>query len=217
MSETKNIYQKLASCEFPVFDKNSDNPFYKSSYASLDHIQKSVQPMLTANGLVLIQPIVDGRVKSVLVNIDNPNESIESSLDLPSNIEPQKIGSAITYYRRYTMASLLNLIISDEDDDGNATVPTKPQTAQQKPKVQEQKLVYRSDGSAWKDAVITFGKNQGKKLSDLNESQIKWYFDNVKDDAKNHSLYIALQDWNNRGNESDQSEPARYDSDGLPF
>ena len=39
-------------------------------------------------------------------------------MDLPDIQDPQKLGSCITYYRRYTLASLLGL--QAEDDDGNA-------------------------------------------------------------------------------------------------
>ena len=79
---------------------------------------KQVTPLLQEQGLVLIQPITDGQVRSVIV--DTEGGSIESSMHLPDIADPQKIGSAITYYRRYTLQSLLAL--QAEDDDGNATV-----------------------------------------------------------------------------------------------
>ena len=55
------------------------------------------------------------------------------------------MGSAITYYKRYNLSAILNLIIEDEDDDGAAaekkatqkrTTPapqSKPQAPQKKP------------------------------------------------------------------------------------
>ena len=75
-------------------------------------------PLLQKQELVLIQPIQDGQVKSVI--IDNEGNHVESSIFLPEINDPQKLGSAITYYRRYTLQSLLAL--QAEDDDGNATV-----------------------------------------------------------------------------------------------
>ena len=42
-----------------------------------------------------------------------------SEIDLPNIQDPQKLGSAITYYRRYTLQSLLGL--QAEDDDGNGS------------------------------------------------------------------------------------------------
>ena len=46
------------------------------------------------------------------------NEEIHSFLPLPQNVKPQDIGSAITYYKRYNLGMLFNLLF-DEDDDGN--------------------------------------------------------------------------------------------------
>jgi hypothetical protein len=44
--------------------------------------------------------------------------------------DPQKMGSMITYYRRYTLQSLLGL--QAEDDDGNAASKAKPTTPAKK-------------------------------------------------------------------------------------
>jgi len=53
---------------------------------------------------------------------------------LPEIQDPQKVGSAVTYYRRYTLQSLLSL--QAEDDDANsasATVKnTKPTISQER-------------------------------------------------------------------------------------
>jgi len=49
-------------------------------------------------------------------------------MKLPKNLDAQKIGSAITYYRRYTLQSLLAL--QAIDDDGN--LASKPIINKQK-------------------------------------------------------------------------------------
>ena len=43
---------------------------------------------------------------------------------LSHELDPQKLGSEITYYRRYTLQSLLGL--QAEDDDANMTVKKTP-------------------------------------------------------------------------------------------
>ena len=68
-----------------------------------------------------MQPIRDGKQYSVIIDLDGG--SFESSLTLPTDLDAQKIGSAITYYRRYTLQSLLAL--QSEDDDGNSAIPSK--------------------------------------------------------------------------------------------
>ena len=115
-----NIYSKLlkVQAEIGAISKDTKNPFYNSKYFDINSLLKQVMPLLQKQGLVLIQPIQDGQVKSVIVDTDGG--SIESCMFLPEINDPQKIGSAITYYRRYTLQSLLAL--QAEDDDGNATV-----------------------------------------------------------------------------------------------
>jgi hypothetical protein len=51
----------------------------------------------------------------------------ESTCPLPDTVDSQKLGSAITYARRYNKLALLD-IVADEDDDGNASTKiTQPQ------------------------------------------------------------------------------------------
>lgn len=96
--------------------KDGKNPHFKSSYATLPQILSEVKPILSELGLTLLQPILANSVHSVIYEGDKP--IAESSIKLPEGLNPQQMGSAITYFRRYTLASLLALEI--EDDDGNA-------------------------------------------------------------------------------------------------
>lgn len=63
---------------------------------------------------MLLQPIEDDLVYSKLICIDGTG-GVLSGLKLPDLNDPQKLGSAITYYRRYTLASLLGLQAVDDD------------------------------------------------------------------------------------------------------
>ena len=56
-------------------------------------------------------------VVSKLICVDGTGATI-SGLKLPVIADPQKLGSCITYYRRYTLSSLLGL--QAEDDDANS-------------------------------------------------------------------------------------------------
>lgn len=121
MSEEKiktdlDFYKKLikAKKEMGAVKKTTSNPFFKSKYADLPSILEVVEPPLLENGLIILQPIKDGKVFTI---ITDGSTSIESSIELGMFNKPQDMGSAITYYRRYTLQSLLG--ISAEDDDGN--------------------------------------------------------------------------------------------------
>jgi hypothetical protein len=63
-----------------------------------------------------LQPIEEDMVYSKLICVDGTG-GVLSALKLPQLTDPQKLGSCITYYRRYTLASLLGL--QSIDDDAN--------------------------------------------------------------------------------------------------
>jgi len=125
--EKKNIYQKLheAKLEIGKVAKNAKNPHFKNTYADLNALIEAVEPILLEKGLVLLQPIKEGKVFTVITDITDSN-SIESYIDLPINLNPQQLGSAVTYFRRYTLQSLLSLQAVD-DDGHTASQPVKPQ------------------------------------------------------------------------------------------
>lgn len=114
----KNLLKNLAKAknEIGAISKDSANPFFKSKYFDINALIEHVEPILLQNGLLLLQPIEDNKVKSIIFDVES-GESISSSMDLPALNDPQKIGSCISYYRRYTLSSLLS--IQAEDDDGN--------------------------------------------------------------------------------------------------
>lgn len=114
-----NLYTKLNEVkkEIGAISKDSTNPFFKSKYFDINSLLKHVEPLLQKNGLLLLQPIVKGEVFSEIVDIKT-GESVQSSIPLPQMDDPQKLGSAVTYYRRYTLQSLLGL--QAEDDDANS-------------------------------------------------------------------------------------------------
>ncbi len=107
--------------------KEGYNPHFKSNYADLNAVWDACRDLLTQNGLAVIQtnsPAAD----AVIVETTLAHESgewISSELLLPlSKKDPQGVGSAITYGRRYGLAAIVG-IVADEDDDGNAA-STKP-------------------------------------------------------------------------------------------
>ena len=134
--------------EIPNPPKNAVNPHFKNRYADLASIIETVKPILLKNGLTVIQGSeADGNIVTVRTRILHVSgEWIETSLTMAAaGSDPQKIGSAITYARRYSISSILN-IAADDDDDGEenrkkenqkpviatATAPVKTQN-QQKP------------------------------------------------------------------------------------
>jgi len=123
------LYPKLHAAKQKIGKvvKNANNPHFKKSYADINAILETVEPILLEHGLLLLQPIIDGYVNTMIIDIDN-GDSVSSSLRLPEVLDPQKLIGATTYYRRASLQSLMSL--QSIDDDGNeisATIKnTKP-------------------------------------------------------------------------------------------
>jgi len=130
-----SIYKKLfeAKKEIGKISKDSTNPFYKSKYFDINGLLEHVEPILQKHDLLLLQPIDNGKVSTEIWDTDGKpgigNNYVYSCIELPTINDPQKLGSAITYYRRYTLQSLLGL--QAEDDDGNSA--TKQVKEERKP------------------------------------------------------------------------------------
>ena len=158
-----------------IIKKDSKNPHFKNTYASLEQILSEVKPILTECGLILLQPINDKGVCTV-ITMENGTETdfVESYIPLPTNLTPQQLGSAITYYRRYTLSSLVALEI--DDDDAQSTNKPVVQTLADKIENAKATLIVataQNFGSLWKTLtpemqsnadVITFGKELKTKL-----------------------------------------------------
>jgi hypothetical protein len=113
---TNGIYFKLwkAKQNIKKIAKNSINPHFKNNYADINALLEEVEPILLEHNLLLIQPIDEGHVKTVIIDIET-GENLSSSMKLPDIQDPQKIGSAVTYFRRYTLQSILSLQAVDDD------------------------------------------------------------------------------------------------------
>jgi ERF superfamily len=151
--KTSETVTKIASAlvlvqkEIKNVTKDAENPYFKSEYATLPAVLDTIRPLLSKNGMALIQsaenkdgnPLIVSRIQH------ESGEFIESEIFV-SNVAhgPQPLGSAITYLRRYSAMALL-AVGAEEDDDANAAqvkVEKKKQiqstsTTPVKPPVQE--------------------------------------------------------------------------------
>jgi hypothetical protein len=118
--------------EVSKISKDAKNPFFKNNYATLDNIVDEIRPILTKNGLSILQiPGGDGEnviMKTLLIH--ESGEFLESDplVMKPVKNDPQAVGSAITYARRYSLGAFLSLNTGEDDDGNMATHDTKPQS-----------------------------------------------------------------------------------------
>jgi hypothetical protein len=112
------IYKKLL--EFQklgiTIKKGSANPFFKSNYANLNEVLDKVTKPLNDMGIVIVPSVQIDGLHTVLWDTED-DTFIESVVEFVQKADAQKLGSNITYNRRYALVTMLSL--EDEDDDGN--------------------------------------------------------------------------------------------------
>jgi len=133
-----------ARSEMHAIAKDSVNPAFKSKYASLEAWIETTVPILNQHDLTLVQGVVapdrdeHGKltaftVRTTLLHVSG--ETLVSDVVMPvAKCDPQGVGAAITYGRRYGLSMTLGLA-TDEDDDGNSASASrgKAVTQQRKP------------------------------------------------------------------------------------
>jgi hypothetical protein len=153
-----------------TLSKTETNPFFKSKYLDLNSLLEAVEPLLWEQGLILLQPVNENGVCSIIKDSETNQTVCESFIQLPNITDPQKLGSAITYFRRYTLKSLL--AISEEDDDGNKASQPEPKKKQKLTKEGFDYLITKGSAIDIKNALdnrlITSGNTRL-----LNEKLIK--------------------------------------------
>ena len=142
---TKEIAAALSKAQAKIkgAEKDADNPFFNSSYATLASVWEACREAITHEGLSVAQGTESGdgdKIKVVTRLMHSSGEWIESDLsvmpmkmkvdrnDTEKQVTPQSVGSALTYVRRYALAAMVG--VAPEDDDGNAASQPTGQAAQ---------------------------------------------------------------------------------------
>lgn len=120
--KTSNLAAALSNAQGVMTGAKKDkkNPFFKSSYADLASVFDVIREPFAANGLAITQTMdftPDGHPILLTRLMHVSGEFFDSKMLLPAGLDPQKLGSTITYYRRYSLMAIAG--IPAEDDDGN--------------------------------------------------------------------------------------------------
>ena len=132
---SKSIEERMLEVQRKVgaVVKGSDNPFFSSTYADLGAVMEVVKGPLNEEGIFVTHEmeyaIDNGKAFNILTTAltTDDGQRISSSAVIPDVKDAQKLGSAITYLKRYTLQALM--FIPSIDDDGNAASnKKKPKT-----------------------------------------------------------------------------------------
>lgn len=104
--------------------KDAENPFTKSWYASLNSVMDACRDALIQNGIWLCQypvPVEQPNSLGLVTKLTHAEsgqwQSSLAVVPMPKT-DPQGMGSAITYARRYALTAMLGMVTDDDDGEG---------------------------------------------------------------------------------------------------
>ena len=114
LEKINRVWQKLS------VKKDWKNPYYKSKYITLDEIMSKLQPLLNEEKIMVYNyNLKDWWVRTIVVDLENETETVSSDFVVWWLSDPQSLAKILTYWRRYNLTSIFN-ILADEDDDAQS-------------------------------------------------------------------------------------------------
>lgn len=163
--------------------KDANNPYFSSKYVPLEGVVSVITEPLAKNGLSYIQSTatIEEQVIIKTLLMHESGEWIETDeLKLPAyqvrkdgtkDFNPQGIGAAITYGRRYSLSAALG-IASEDDDDGNTGAGSPDVT----PKARQQ----QGQANTQNQRESATGTTTGGNTEFVTEGQSKMLYSKLK-------------------------------------
>lgn len=162
------MYEKLLKIQGLKLKAVRDTKAYNYKYATLEQIWDMLQPILQEEGIVVTHSTIDNKVCTAIV--DDTGKEITSCMPLPENLDPQKLGSAVTYFRRYNLLQLFNIMV--EDDDGESASRITPPKVTQSPFDAAVEAIEKCESQTEID-TLREQIHKSKKLTDKNKVQLE--------------------------------------------
>ena len=168
---------------------------FSYNYSPLENVRAAALPALTTNNLTVMQfPINDGDkvgVETILAHASGQYISRSFCTHLQKT-DPQSVGSALTYYRRYGLLAVLGL--APEDDDAQSAMPEGGLHPSITNAVQQTKDVFEINPS---DYQFKFGKFKGLKIDEIDKQELtnwaEWMVKNNKTDGHAKEALAAIK------------------------
>lgn len=141
------LYAALAAFQAEVKNapKDCKNPHYGSRYASLGSVIETVRPALHRHGIIYVQTVRGVGLETRLVHAATGQELVDTTPLLLSKQDPQALGSALTYARRYGLSTICGIVSEDDDDGEIAKVDPRPVITSSKPNKPAQETTAKAD------------------------------------------------------------------------
>lgn len=187
-NETKDLFAALVKTQSKIKGalKDSSNPFYKSKYADLESVWEACRGPLIDNGLCVIQTTDTDELGDYIVTTlgHSSGQWIRGKLRLtPVKQDPQAIGSAITYSRRYALAAIVGII--QVDDDGESAMNRQNGGIHPQQPTEE-------DGTVGHQSYrVPFGKYSQRSLEEVGVDNLRGYVNYLESKAKKDGKEIT--------------------------
>ena len=130
--------------------RDAKNSHLGNKYAKLETIDAAMRPIYTRHGFSVrfgsAPAPTEGYIRITCTVAHSGGYFEENYLDAPianlgsqggrtATTGVQAVGSAVTYLRRYLLGMVFNIVLADEDDDGEGTRRAAPHPMQRAPKI----------------------------------------------------------------------------------
>ena len=181
-TENMSVWAKLLALRMEFYEagvkKSGKNLHAEFVYFELADIVPTAEALFKKYNLLLHNTFTPERAIAVLINVDNPIETISFEIPVVTLAEPGKfrmneiqgMGSVVTYYRRYLYQMILDLVEFDDfdrnsgktfSDDEEVSTPAPkapPATAEERKTIKEEltsadRLATEEETAALKDKL----------------------------------------------------------------
>ena len=172
--KVETFRQRLAKAQYQIskteLKKEGHNPFYNSTYSTLDNYNNAVQPALEKNQIYQTFKFCsmegEGTILKLIVADALSDEVMESCLRLPEyKKDIHSFGSETTYSKRLLISAFYNLSTSENDDDGNSAMTNSPQKSTSVPSSSSKPSPVRREGGTQSSNNLWWSKPEHNYLN----------------------------------------------------
>lgn len=131
---------------------NKTNPHFKSRYADLTSVIETSRKPLSDNGLAVVQSVTSDDLRVIVETwlTHKSGEFFKAQTVLKaSKADPQGVGSAMTYAKRYAWCAMLGISADDDDDANGASGPPSQRPVDAKPTTQSKASDFKRLAGEW--------------------------------------------------------------------
>lgn len=182
VERVQSAFEDFVKAQTAIGNVGKDAKGNYGKFVSLAKLLEAVVPAFNANGLVITQG-ANAEGTSLTTTITHKNGVVVAESAYPISVadrsNPQKVGSGVTYARRYSLMSLV-AVAGDDDDEGELAAKPKATPKTKSPLVQLTEKLGAAGVNANNFAQVA--KESGfdvKSSKDLTDEQVQAWLDKL--------------------------------------